>query len=283
MFRPYPQTCLASRARKPGTFAQHAPGQNHLLAALPDEAYERLLPGLEPVALPLGWTVHGAGERQKHLYFLTAGIVSAFYLTENGASSQFALTGNEGVIGVASFLGGDSMPSQAVVLSPGHAYRLGGALLRNEFEHGGPLARLLLRYTMALITQVGQSAVCNRHHSLEQHVCYWILSSLDRLPLNELPMTQQLMADMLGVRRAGVAEAVGKLQKAGLIHCSRGRIAVLDRSELEARVCECYAVVRRQYERLLPEYQVEHIAPTPQSATSWPRYGTAPELRARHW
>lgn len=166
MFRPYPETRFASRDRKPGMLAQHTPGQNHLLAALPAEDYERLLPDLEPVALPLGWTVHDAGERQKHLYFLTAGIVSAFYLTENGASSQFAVTGNEGVIGVASFLGGDSMPSRAVVLSPGYAYRLGGALLRKEFERGGPLARLLLRYTLALITQIGQSAVCNRHHSL---------------------------------------------------------------------------------------------------------------------
>jgi CRP-like cAMP-binding protein len=215
------------------------------------EDYERLLPDLEPVPLPLGWTVHRAGDREQYLYFLTAGIVSRFYVMENGASAHFAITGSEGVIGVTSFLGGESTPSQAVVLNAGYAYRLGAALLKNEFERDGPLARLLLRYTQALLCQTGQIAVCNRHHTLEQQLCRWLLSSLDRVPSNELTMTQELIAHMLGVRREGVTEAAGKLQQAGLIHYSRGHIAVLDRPRLEARVCECYAVVKREYDRLL--------------------------------
>ena len=248
----YPETRFAFRERKRAVFAQHTPSQNHLLSALPLEDYERLLPDLEPVPLPRGWTVQGVGDRQKYLYFLTAGIVSWFYVMENGASAEFALTGREGVIGVASFLGGESTPSQAVVVSTGYAYRLGTDLLKNEFEHDSPLLHLLLRYTHALIAQTGQIAVCNRHHSLEQQLCRWILSSLDRLPSNELAMTQELIAHMLGVRREGVTEAAGKLQKAGLIHYSRGHIAVLDRPQLEARVCECYAVVKREYDRLLP-------------------------------
>ena len=200
-----------------------------------------------------------AGSRRLTATSLTAGIVSRFYVTENGASAGFAVTGSEGVIGVASFLGGESTPSQAVVLSAGYAYRLGADLLKNEFEHDGPLPHLLLRYTQALIAQTGQIAVCNRHHSLEQRLCRWILSCLDRLPSNELTMTQELIADMLGVRREGVTEAAGKLQKAGLIHYSRGRIAVLDRPQLEARVCECYAVVKREYDRLLrPENTIRN-------------------------
>ena len=251
-FPPYPETRFASTDRKPAVSAGHAPRQNRLLAALPPEDYERLLPNLEPVPLPLGWTVHRAGDREQYLYFLTAGIVSRFYVTQNGASAEIAVTGSEGVIGVASFLGGESTPSQAVVLSAGYAYRLGADLLKNEFEHDGPLPHLLLRYTQALIAQTAQIAVCNRHHSLEQQLCRWILSRLDRLPSNELTMTQELIADMLGVRREGVTEAAGKLQKAGLIHCSRGHIAVLDRPRLEAQVCECYAVVKREYDRLLP-------------------------------
>ena len=251
-FPPYPETRFASMDRKPAVSAGHAPRQNRLLAALPPEDYERLLPNLEPVPLPLGWTVHRAGDREQYLYFLTAGIVSRFYVTQNGASAEIAVTGSEGVIGVASFLGGESTPSQAVVLSAGYAYRLGADLVKNEFEHDGPLPHLLLRYTQALIAQTGQIAVCNRHHSLEQRLCRLILSSLDRLPSNEVTMTQELIADMLGVRREGVTEAAGKLQKAGLIHCSRGHIAVLDRPRLEAQVCECYAVVKREYDRLLP-------------------------------
>src|ERR1035437_8867366 len=234
-FPPYPETHFASKDRERAVSAQHAPRQNRLLAALPLEDYERLLPDLEPVPLPLGWTVHRAGDREKYLYFLTAGIVSRFYVTQNGASAEIAVTGSEGVIGVASFLGGESTPSQAVVLSAGYAYRLGADLVKNEFEHDGPLSHLLLRYTQALIAHTAQIAVCNRHHSLEQQLCRWILSRLDRLPSNELTMTQELIADMLGVRREGVTEAAGKLQKAGLIHNSRGHIAVLDRRRLEAQ------------------------------------------------
>jgi CRP-like cAMP-binding protein len=238
--------------RKRALSAQHTPRQNRLLAALPLEDYERLLPDLEPVPLPRGRTVHGAGDQEKHLYFLTMGIVSRFHVMEDGASAHFAVTGSEGVIGIASFLGGESTTSQAVVLSAGYAYRLGAEPLKNEFKHDGPLPHLLLRYTQALLCQTGQIAVCNRHHSVEQQLCRWILSSLDRLPSNELAMTQELIAHMLGVRREGVTEAAGKLQKAGLIHYSRGRIAVLDRARLEAQVCECYAVVKREYDRLLP-------------------------------
>jgi CRP-like cAMP-binding protein len=222
---------------------------------IPLKDYERLLPDLDPVALPPGWTVHRAGSREEYLYFLTAGIVSRCYVTQNGASVESAVTGSEGVIGVASFLGGQSTPSQAVVLSAGYAYRLHADLLKQEFARGGPLPHLLLRYTQALITQIAQTAVCNRHHSVEQQLCRWILSILDRLPSNELTMTHELIANMLGVRREGVTEAAGRLQQAGLIHYSRGHIAVLDRTQLEAQACECYAVVKREYDRLLlPEH-----------------------------
>jgi CRP-like cAMP-binding protein len=258
-FRPYPKTRFAVTDRKRAVSAQHTPRQNHLLAALPRKDYECLLPDLEPVPLPLGWTVHHAGDREKYLYFLTAGIVSRFYVTENGASAGFAVTGSEGVIGVASFLSGQSTPSQAVVLSPGYSYRLQADLMKNEFERRGPLSHLLLRYAQALIAQTGQIAVCNRYHSLKQQVCRWILSCLDRLSSNELAMTQELIAHMLGVRRESVTEAAGELQEAGLIHCWRGHIAVLDRLQLEAQVCECYAVVKREYERLLPEYRQAEV------------------------
>jgi CRP-like cAMP-binding protein len=249
--RPVADTRFALRGGKHGLSAQHAARQNHLLAALPPEDYERLLPDLQPVALPLGWTVHHAGDADKYLYFITAGIVSRFHVTEKGESAGFALTGNEGVIGVASFLSGECTRSQAVVLGAGYAYRLGAELVKNEFKHASPLRHLLLRYTQALIAQTGQIAACNRHHSLEQQLCRWILSSLDRLPSNELTMTHELIADMLGVRRGGVTDAAGKLQEAGLIQYSRGRIAVLDRAQLEARACECYGVVKREYGRLL--------------------------------
>ena len=231
-----------------------SPRQNLLLAALPEENYERLLPDLEPVALPAGWTVYGAGERERHLYFLAAGIVSQFYLTQSGASAEFALTGSEGVIGVASFLGGESTPSQAVVLNTGYAYRLEAELLKSEFAQVGPLQQLLLRYTQALIAQAGQIAVCNRHHYLEQRVCRWMVSCLDRSPSNVLTMTHELIADRLGVRREGITEVAGKLQQAQLIRYRHGRIAVLDRPRLEARTCECYAVVKREYDRLLPNH-----------------------------
>jgi len=213
--------------------------------------------------LPLGRTVHRAGDLEKYLYFLTAGIVSRFCATKNGASAECALTGSEGVIGVASFLGGAGTPCGAVVLSAGYAYRLEAELLKDEFEHGGPLAHLLLLYTQALLTQTGQIAVCNRLHSLEQQLCRWLLSSLDRLPSNELAVTHELIAHELGVRREGVTEAAGRLQKAGLIHYARGHIAVLDRPGLEAQACECYAVIKREYDRLLPEYR-------PLPVLNWP-------------
>lgn len=251
MSRPYPERRFAFRDRKSAVSEQQTPTQNHLLSALPLQEYERLLPDLEPVPLPHGWTVHGAGDQERYLYFLTAGIVSRFYVLESGASAEFALTGNEGMIGVASFLGGESTPSQAVVLSPGYGYRLAADLLKREFEHDGQLPRLLLRYAQALMVQTGQIAVCNRHHSLEQRLCRWILSCLDRLAWNELTITQELIAAMLGVRRVGVTKAAGKLNEAGLIHSGRGHIDVLDRPQLEARACECYAVVKRAYDGLL--------------------------------
>jgi CRP-like cAMP-binding protein len=247
-FRPYSKTRFASRDR---VCSPHAPRKNHVLAALPLEDYERLLPDLEPISLPLGRTIHRAGEREKYLYFLTAGIVSRFCVTENGASAEYAVTGSEGMIGIASFLGGESTLSQAVVLSAGYAYRLGADLLNNESEHHGPLLHLLLRYTQALIAQTAQIAACNRHHTLEQRLCRWILSCLDRVPANELTVTQEMIANMLGVRREGITEAAGKLQKAGLIHYSRGHITVDDRPRLESQVCECYAVLKREYGRLL--------------------------------
>jgi len=233
--------------------ALHTPRQNRLLAALPVEDYERLLPELEFVPLPQGLSVHDAGDREKYLYFVTEGIVSRFYMMKDGASAESALTGREGMIGIAAFLGGESTPSQAVVLSAGHAYRVGAALLNSEFKHGGPLQHILLLYTQALITQMAQTAVCNRHHSVEQQLCRWLLLCLDRLPSNRLDMTQELIANMLGVRREGVTEAARHLQAAGLIQYCRGHITVLDRPKLEQRVCECYAVVRREVDRLLPD------------------------------
>jgi CRP-like cAMP-binding protein len=257
-FHQHSDTRVASGVRE--FVGRHAPTQNHLLAALPRRDYERLLPDLEPVSLPLGWTVHEAGDREKYLYFLTAGIVSRFYVTASGASAEFAITGNEGVIGIASFLGGESTPSQAVVLSAGYAYRLGAHALRSEFEHDGALARLLLRYTQALIAQTAQTAACNRRHTVEQQLSRWILSCLDRLPSNDLTITQEVIAAVLGVRRESITEAAGKLQKAGLIHYCRGHIAVLDRSRLEARACECYVAVKHQYERLLSAYRHAELA-----------------------
>ena len=236
---------------RPG-FARHDPTQNRLLAALPGDEYRRLLPLLEPVDLMPGRVIHGAGDREKHLHFITEGIVTRLCMMQTGASAEFAVTGNEGVIGVASFLGGDSMPTQAVALSAGYAYRLRADLLKGELGHTGQLPLLLLRYTQALIAQTGQIAVCNRFHSLEERLCRWILSSLDRVSSSELAMTQEEIAEVLGVRREGVTEAAGRLQEAGLIHYSRGRIAILDRPRLEARACECYSAIKREYQRLLP-------------------------------
>jgi CRP-like cAMP-binding protein len=230
----------------------HTPTQNHLLAALPATDYERLLPQLELLTLPLGWAVYEAGRKQRYVYFPTTSIISLLYVMENGASAEIAVTGNDGLVGIALFMGGETTPSRAVVQSAGYAYRLKAAALKREFEHGGALQHLLLRYTQGLITQMAQTAVCNRHHAVEQQLCRWLLLSLDRLPSNKLAMTQELIANMLGVRREGVTESAGHLQAAGLIRYSRGHITILDRPGLEALVCECYAVVRKETDRLLP-------------------------------
>ncbi len=234
------------------------PRQNHLLAALPQSEGERLFPQLEWIPLSLGEALYESGDRLSHVYFPTTAIVSLLYVMENGASAEIAVVGNEGIVGIALFMGDETMPNRAVVQSAGHAYRLKGHLLKQEFtriggRRRGALPPLLLRYTLALLTQMAQTAVCNRHHSVDQQLCRWLLLSLDRLPSNELSMTQELIANMLGVRREGVTEAAGKLQKAGLIHYNRGHITVLDRPGLEARVCECYQVVRKEFSRLLPD------------------------------
>jgi CRP-like cAMP-binding protein len=232
--------------------APPTPRQNLLLAALPQAVYERLLPNLELVPMSLGEIVYTSGSELPYLYFPTTCIVSLVYVMANGASAEIAVTGFEGLVGIAVFLGGQTTPNQAVVQSEGHAYRIRANLVRHEFEQGGTLQQLLLLYTQALTSQMAQTAVCNRHHSLDQQLCRWLLLSLDRLHSDELTMTQELIANMLGVRRQGVVEAAGKLQSAGLIDYRRGRINVLDRPGLEARVCECYAVVKREYDRLLP-------------------------------
>jgi CRP-like cAMP-binding protein len=212
---------------------------------------------MEPITMPLGKALYESGDRLEHVYFPTSAIVSLLYIMEDGASAEIAVVGNEGIVGVAIFMGGETMPNRAVVQSAGHAYRLPGHLLKQEFNRGGALQHLLLRYTLAMLTQMAQTAVCNRHHSVDQQLCRWLLLSLDRLPANELSMTQELIANMLGVRREGVTEAAGKLQSAGLIHYRRGRIIVLDRPGLEARVCECYEVVRQEFLRLLPDVMAE--------------------------
>ena len=237
----------------PAAFGTHTPAQNNLLAALPAADFERLLPDLELVPLPLGMAVYESGSKLDYVHFPTDCIVSLLYVMKDGASAEIAIVGHDGLVGVALFMGGESTPSRAVVQSAGHAYRLSSKILKREFEHGGPLQHLLLRYTQALITQMAQTAVCNRHHSVEQQLCRWLLLSLDRLPSSELRMTQELIANMLGVRREGVTEAAGKLQTDGLIQYNRGHIRVLDRPKLEERVCECYAVVKRESDRLLPE------------------------------
>jgi CRP-like cAMP-binding protein len=228
------------------------PLQNRLLAALPTDARERLFCELELVPMPLGHVLYESGNQLNHVYFPTTAIVSLLYVMEDGASAEIAVVGNEGIIGIALFMGGETTPNRAVVQSAGHAFRLKGQLLKDEFNRSGVLQYLLLRYTQALLTQMAQTAVCNRHHSVDQQLCRWLLLSLDRLSSNTLTMTQELIANMLGVRREGVTEAAGSLQNAGLIHYSRGRIDVLNRSGLEARACECYAVVKKEFDRLLP-------------------------------
>ena len=231
--------------------ALRAPRQNGILAALPPAAYAQLLPLLEPVPLLAGRTLYGAGDQRNHLYFITAGVVARFYAMENGMTAELGVTGNEGVIGVASFLGGESGLDESVAVSTGHAWRLRTGTLRNRINPEGPLFRLLLRYTLAEIAQTGQIAVCARHHALLQQLSRWILTCMDRLPANELVMTHELIAQMLGVRREGISEAAGKLQRAGLIQYYRGHITVVDRARLEAQSCECYAVVKQEYDRLL--------------------------------
>lgn len=232
--------------------ARHNPHQNHLLDALPDNDYQRIAPHLELVPMGLGEVIYESGSSMRYVYFPTTSIVSLLYVMENGASAEIAIVGNEGILGISLFMGGETTPSRAVVQSAGHGYRLKAGLIKAEFARFGPTMHLLLRYTQALITQMAQTAVCNRHHSVDQQLCRWLLLSLDRLSSNELVMTQELIANMLGVRREGVTEAAGMLQKAGLIRYQRGRITVIDRPGLEARTCECYQVVKNEFDRLLP-------------------------------
>jgi CRP-like cAMP-binding protein len=230
----------------------HDPRQNHLLAALSGEDFQRVSSQIKLVPMVLGEVLYESGSRQRAVYFPTTSIVSLLYMLADGASAEIAVVGNEGIIGVSLFMGGETTPSRAVVQSAGHAYRLPGKVLKEEFIRGDAMQHLLLRYTQALLTQMAQTAVCNRHHSLDQQLCRWLLLSLDRLVGDELVMTQELIANMLGVRREGVTEAAGHLQSAGLIKYSRGHITVLNRRGLEARTCECYAVVKKESDRLLP-------------------------------
>jgi CRP-like cAMP-binding protein len=228
------------------------PRTNELLAALPEAEWQRLVPQLERAELPLGQVLYESGRTLSHVYFPTSAIVSLLYVMENGASAEIAVVGNEGIVGISLFMGGESTPSRAVVQSAGRGFRLRAQTIKDEFERAGPVMHLLLRYTQALITQMAQTAVCNRHHTLDQQLCRWLLLSLDRLQGSELVMTQELIANMLGVRREGVTEGALRLQKAGLIRYSRGHITIIDRAGLEKRTCECYAVVKKEYDRLLP-------------------------------
>jgi CRP-like cAMP-binding protein len=232
--------------------AAHTPHQNRLLDALPEADYDRLAAHLELIPMKLGDVLYESGAALRHVYFPTTCIISLLYVMEDGASAEIAIVGNEGILGISLFMGGDTTPSRAMVQSAGHAYRLKADLLKTEFGRFGPTMHLLLRYTQALITQMAQTAVCNRHHSVDQQLCRWLLLSLDRLQSNQLSMTQELIANMLGVRREGVTEAAGKLQAAGLITYRRGTITVLDRPRLEAQACECYQVVKTEFDRLLP-------------------------------
>jgi CRP-like cAMP-binding protein len=234
------------------SIAVQDPQQNHLLAALSAAERGRVFPHLELVPMPLGTVLYESGDVLHYVYFPTDCIVSLLYVLADGASAEISVVGNEGLIGIALFMGGETTPSRALVQSAGSAYRLSGQVLKDEFHRNGEAQLLLLRYTQALITQMAQTAVCNRHHSVDQQLCRWLLLSLDRLPANELVMTQELIANMLGVRREGVTEAAGKLEKLGVIRYARGRITVLDRPKLEQLCCECYAVVKKESDRLLP-------------------------------
>lgn len=231
---------------------QYKPQQNHLLAALPADVQSRLFPNLELIDMPYGMVLYKSGDTMRHVYFPVDAIVSLLYVMENGASAEVSVVGNEGFVGMALLMGGDSTPSQAMVQSAGHAYRLAASLFKEEFHRHSEMQILLLRYTQALITQMTQTSVCNRHHSIEQQLCRWLLLCLDRVPGDQLYMTQELMSNMLGVRREGITEAAGNLQKKGAIEYGRGRITVLDRRVIEKLSCECYAVVRKETDRLMP-------------------------------
>ena len=237
------------------TTSLHSPNQNHLLAALPTAEFEPLLPHLELVPLLLGQMLYEPDMQLQHAYFPTTSIVSLHFVMESGASAETAGVGNEGMVGISLFMGGDTTPSSAVVQTAGHAYRLERRRLKQAFDDAGLFQKVLLRYTQALMTQMAQTAVCNRHHSLEQQLCRWLLLTVDRLSGDELIMTQELVASMLGVRREGITEAAGNLQRAGLISYRRGHIAVLDRKGLEKNSCECYAVVKKEIDRLLSDVQ----------------------------
>jgi CRP-like cAMP-binding protein len=257
----------------------HSPNQNHLLAALPAAEFERLSAHLELVPMLLGDTLYEPGGQLSHVYFPTTAIVSLLYIMESGVSAEMAGVGNEGVLGISLFMGGDTTPSSAVVQTAGHGYRLQGRLLKDEFNRGGLLQRLLLRYTQALVTQMFQTGACNRHHAIDQQLCRWLLLTLDRLPANsELIMTQELVASALGVRREGITEAAGNLQRDGIIRYRRGHLAVINRSGLETRACECYAVVKKELARLLSDVQYRQSTlamPTPARLTA-----SATRLRA---
>ncbi|MEO8343509.1 MAG: Crp/Fnr family transcriptional regulator [Gallionella sp.] len=236
----------------------HTPNQNHLLAALPPDIFQRMYPHLELISMPRGSVLYESGSQLQHVYFPTAAIVSLQYVMENGASAEIAGVGKEGVLGVSLFMGGSNMPSRATVQTAGSGYRLKARWMIEEFNRAGgrrngALQNLMLRYTQALLTQMSQTAACNRHHSVDQQLCRWLLSTLDRLPSNEMTMTQELIASMLGVRREGITEAAGNLQRAGLISYRRGHITVLDRTRLESCACECYSVVRNEFHRLLDD------------------------------
>lgn len=228
------------------------PLDNGLLASLPLHEWQRWQPFLKPIDLPLGKVLYESGAPQEHVYFPTNAIVSLLYVLENGASAEIAVVGKEGIVGISLFMGGGSTPSRAVVQSAGKGYQVSSEFMKSEFDRSMPVMHLMLRYTQALITQMAQTAVCNRHHTVDQQLCRWLLLSLDRLNGKDLVMTQELIANMLGVRRAGVTDAALKLQRAGLISYARGRISVLNRTGLEERTCECYAVVKKEYDRLLP-------------------------------
>lgn len=261
-----------------------SPRQNYLLAALPEADYKRLLSVLEPISLPLGWAPHESSSRQYSIYFPTHGIISLLNVAANGNATEVAMTGNDGLIGIHLLIGGENTRGRAAVRSAGFAYRAQFSELQTEFRRGGPVQDLLLRYTQALMTQIAQNAVCNRHHNIEQRLCRWLLMSLDRSPSPELKITQQTISNMLGVRREGVTEAAKRLQDASLISYARGHITIIDRPKLEARVCECYAVIRRESDRLLPpnkDFARSGRRPTA-CQTGAPVYDSAPTLAGRH-